>query len=185
MIASPVTTSTMRAIELFRGFNESEYRQIAEIAATATFGPGQMVLEQGATCQTLWIVLSGKCEVTRAKPDDPAAEALVLATLEPYSHFGEMSFFHPAPHSASVRAQTDVQLLRIGRADYDDLIAEGATSAYKLAYNVVGGLAERLRRMDEWLSQLNHHEPVPTAARTQPPAEWARFRDKLFNGWNL
>lgn len=184
MIASSVNTATLRAIDLFRGFNESEYRQIADIAATASFGPGQLVLEQGAICQTLWIVLAGKCQVTRAKSAAPGAESLVLATLEPHNHFGEMSFFHPAPHSASVRAQTDVQLLRIARADYDDLIAEGATAAYKLAYNVVGGLAERLRRMDEWVSELNH-EPNGGGVRPQPPAEWARFREKLFNGWNL
>lgn len=185
MNASPVSSATLKSIALLRGFNESEYHQIIEIATTANFGPGDVILEQGETSQTLWILLEGKCEVTRRKPDDPAAEPLVLTTLEPYSHFGEMSFFHPAPHSASVRAQSPVLLLKITRTAFDDLIAEGVTAGYKLAYNVVGGLAERLRRMDEWITALNHNEPPATPSRVQPPAEWARFRDKLFNGWNL
>ena len=104
----------------------------------------------------------------------------MLAVLKPYSHFGEMSFFSPAPHSASVRAQTAVMALGIDRRDYDDLIRQGIWAGYKLAYNTVQALADRLRQMDEWVAELAAHNP--TGERV---AEWSTFRDKLFNGWNL
>jgi CRP-like cAMP-binding protein len=114
-----------------------------------------------------------------------AGEQLALAVLEPYSIFGEMSFFHKAPHSASVRAQTSVELLCIARGDYDDLIREGAWGAYKLAFNAVASLAERLRRMDEWVAELAG-EPARAISSTEGrSSEWADFRDRMFARWNL
>ena len=168
-------------IPFFRGLNDDECQQLGRIARTKNFAPGEIVLRQGESSRDLWAVLEGKCEVVRHK-DGPASagDSVVLAVLEPYSHFGEMSFFNAAPHSASVRAQTAVKLLRIARADYDKLIKDGVAAAYKLTYNAVESLANRLRRMDEWIVEC---------ASQNPPAEkipeWSSFRDKLFSGWNL
>ncbi len=77
-----------------------------------------------------------------------------------------MSFFSPATHSASVRAKTDVQLLRLARADYDDLIRDGVSAGYKVAYNVLQSMADRLRRMDDWVARLAAHQ-VTNAAQTR------------------
>jgi CRP-like cAMP-binding protein len=185
MIVERVESKVLRTIPLFCGLNESECRQLADISQAKEFSPGQVVIEQGQSSQNLWIVLEGKCEVHRFRgADGRQGEGVVLAVIEPFSHFGEMSFFHPAPHSANVRAQTDVKLLCIARRDFDDLIIDGCLAAYKLAYNAVESLADRLRRMDERVAELanrdNHaqhdHEIVP---------EWSTFREKLFKGWNL
>lgn len=171
----------LQKIPIFRGLNETECRQLADIARTQDFAPGELVVRQGKSSQNLWVVHEGKCEVVKHKGESPAArDSLVLAVLEPYSHFGEMSFFSPAPHSASVRAQTSVKLLKIARGDYDDLIDEGIWAAYKLAYNVLESMADRLRRMDEWVSELSSHNPPDHKV-----PEWSTFRDKLFTGWNL
>jgi len=172
----------LRQIPLFRGLNETECRQIFEIVQTRSFAPKELIIRQGETSRNLWVVLEGTCEVRkRIVPETSGDEAVVLAVLEPYSYFGEMSFFHPAEHSADVCARTAVTVLQIARSDYQDLIAEGVWAAYKLAYNVVEGLAERLRRMDDWLSELvlRHKETV------QQIPEWSEFRERLFNGWTM
>ena len=81
--------------------------------------------------------------------------------------------------------------LSISRSDYYDLIRDGVTSSYKLAYNFVEHVANRLRRMDEWIAELSSHAESPDGAPQKPaePAgklpEWRQFRNKLFNGWNL
>ncbi len=91
-----------------------------------------------------------------------------------------MSFFHPAPHSADVRARSHLSLWQIAHSDYADMIEEGVWAAYKLAYNVVQQLAERLRRMDQWVSDLANN---PQAASNVP--EFSRFRSKMFDGFSL
>ncbi len=179
MNEQPVSPQLLTNIPLLANFNETERRQMADIAIVKHFAPGEIIVRQGEDSQVLWVVIEGKCEVVKYW-DHSATESVVLAVLEPYSHFGEMSFFSPAPHSASVRRQTAVTALGIDRRDYDDLIRQGIWAGYKLAYNSVRALADRLRKMDEWVAELAAHNP--TGERV---AEWSTFRDKLFNGWNL
>jgi CRP-like cAMP-binding protein len=171
--------ASLEKIPVFRGLNAGECHQLLEIAREKTFQPGEKVLVQGRSSQYLWIVLEGQCEVVRDTPHDGPVS---LATLAPWSLFGEMSFFSPAPHSANVVARTPVKLLSIARADYDDLVRDHVPAAYKLAYNIVETVAARLRQMDERLTELatggNTHGAMPTD-------EWHRFREKLFGGWNL
>jgi CRP/FNR family transcriptional regulator, cyclic AMP receptor protein len=182
----PVTLNldTLRRIPLLHGLNESEFHQIAEVLRPREFAPGEYVIRQGDESRDLWIVLAGQCEVVRRlKPGEEnhqPAQSLVLAVMEPYSHFGEMSFFHPAPHSADVRARGPLELIQITHVDYADMIQEGIWAAYKLAYNVVQQLAERLRRMDEWVAELANN---PQAAANVP--EFSRFRNKLFDNWTV
>jgi len=175
---------TLRRIPLLHGLNESELRQIADVIRLRDFAAGEYIIRQGDNSRDLWIVLEGQCEVVRRLKTDGEnhrpAESLVLAELEPFSHFGEMSFFHPAPHSADVRARGPLKLIQITHADYADMIQEGIWAAFKLAYNVVQQLAERLRRMDEWVADLANN---PQAAANVP--EFSRFRNKLFDGWSV
>jgi CRP/FNR family cyclic AMP-dependent transcriptional regulator len=177
-----IPSKTLQQIPAFHNFNESECRQLAEIAQEKTFAPGEKVIEQGKSSHNLWILLDGKCEVSK---DSNRDGIVVLAELEPYNLFGEMSFFSPAPHSANVVAKTPVKLLRIARVDYDDLIRDGVGAAYKLAYNVVESVATRLRRMDEWVAELSTHGERHDSEDQQKQPEWRQFRNKLFNGWNL
>ena len=180
MVSKRIPIKTLHQIPAFRNFNESECHQLLDIAQEKAFVPGEKVVEQGKSSQNLWIVLEGQCEVVKQSDRDGT---IVLAQLEPFNLFGEMSFFSPAPHSADVLAKTPVKLLCISRTDYDDLIREGVGAAYKLAYNVVENVAGRLRRMDEWVAELTANSEHHTPNEKLP--EWRRFRDKLFDGWNL
>jgi CRP-like cAMP-binding protein len=179
-VTTILNMQVLRSIPLFDGLNETEYRQIAEVIQIEAFQAGDVLIRQGETSRNLWVMLDGVGEVRkRMTPGAPRSESVVLATLEPYGYFGEMSFFHPAPHSADVIAKSSVKVLRLSHADYEDLIAEGVWAAYKLAYNVIAELAERLRRMDDWVTDLLvRHKPDGAHA------EWSQFRDKLFTNWN-
>src|SRR5437868_13057991 len=178
MIADVIPDKLLEDIPLFRMLNVTERRQLAEIIRIKVYKPGDVIIEQGKECRNLWVVVEGKCEVVRhvaQKGSDQ--ESIVLATLEPYSQFGEMSFFHPAPHSADVRAQTHVKLLRIAHVDYQDLIDEGIDAAFKISHTAVETLAQRLRRLDEWTAELLAHQPASNNHLT----EWNTFREQLFN----
>ncbi len=171
-----------REIPMLRSLDADERRQIAEISQERHFAPGEKVIEQGGRSQHLWILLDGKCEVVRdCEHDGP----VVLAQLEPYNVFGEMSFFSPAPHSANIVAKTQVRLLSIARMDYEHLLADGSLAAYKLALVVVQSLADRLRRMDDWVSNLSSDSDGHNGHPDPQVPEWHEFRKKLFESWNL
>ena len=178
------SAETLRNVPIFKRMNDSEIIQLAEIASVYQAPAGETVVHEGKKSQRLWIVLEGECEVFK-EADGQSGEPIVLAVLEPYSNFGEMSFFHPAPHSASVRAKTPLTLLKIDRVDYDELVEDGASAAAKLACNALESLSERLRRMDEWVADLLRHVPEPGQIDGLRTPEWSAFRNKLFTGWNL
>jgi CRP-like cAMP-binding protein len=186
MTDSDISIDALCKIPLLENLNPTECRQIAEIAHMEECRPGDAIMRHGETSQDLWILLEGKCEVSKPRPELPqaAGQELVLAVLEPYSIFGEMSFFHRAPHSANVRAKTPVKLLRITRTAYDDLIRDGAWGAYKLALNAVASMAQRLRHMDDWVAQLTTQQALIQPDVTRE-SEWNEFRDKMFASWNL
>lgn len=177
---------TLRQVPIFRELTDAECSRLCEVVEILEFKPGEILLHEGACGRHLWVLLSGSCQVVRFADasDDGHQEPVVLATLEPHSQFGEMSFFRAAPHSASVRATTAVRLLRISRADYDQLVEQGSAAAYKLACNAIESLSDRLERMDAWVEDLLRASPKAT---TEPPAigEWESFRQRLFTSWNL
>ena len=181
----PTTQSVQRLAEipLFEQFKEEEIGQLAEIVEPLDFQPGEIVLHQGRCSQNLWIVLEGVCEVV-TQPDSQDS-TIVLAELKRNNHFGEMSFFHAAPHSASVRAKTALRLLRIEKSRYDTLINGNCSAAYKLAYNTVDSLADRLRRMDEWVTELLMAEDSVSASGSADLTEWSLLRENVFGNWSL
>jgi CRP/FNR family transcriptional regulator, cyclic AMP receptor protein len=168
----------LHEIPLLKNFTSDEAGQLLGIAETVEFEPGAIVLAEDKESSNLWIVLDGTCEIV--KKSDQTGRQVALAEVQANQHFGEMSFFHPAPHSASVRAKTAVKLLRIGRREYDHLVDGQCPAAYKLAFNTIGGLAERLRRATDRLADLDSAEPS-----IKPPSEWSTFRSKMFDAWNL
>lgn len=181
-----VSLDVLHEIPLMAKLNETELRQIAEICQLVENQAGDYILQYGDESQNLWILLEGRCDVIKPRdPNNPQGDGLTLTTLEPYSVFGEMSFFHKAPHSAHVVAVSPVKLLCIQRRDYDDLIREGAWGAYKLAFSAVASLAERLRHMTEWVADLTRHQPAPAPSVDGRGSEWTCFRERLFANWNL
>lgn len=165
---------SLAKLPIFNGMTDKEVREALECAKPVEVDPGELIITQGKLIQNLWFIREGRCEVRRRTE---AGCDLKLAELGPDTQFGEMSFFHAAPHSADVVALTDMQLLRLSREDYDRLCADGNPIAFKIALNSLKQLAERLRRTDQWITELvckeNHH---PT------PSEWTSFRTLVFRG---
>lgn len=167
-----------KKVPIFQGLSEAACRALVEAAEMVEFQGGEYILVEGRQAPQLWILLQGTCEVIKTLGQGNDSRPVVLATLEPFATFGEMSFFHPAPHSASVQAKTNARLLRLSRGAFERVAAEHPGLAYTVALNTLGSLADRLRRMDEWVAEL-----VGRNGGTVRVPEWARLREQLFNGW--
>jgi len=168
-----MANNTLTQLPFCHGMSEDEQRQLLEIAERLQFNKGEKVVTQGELKQNLWIVLEGLCQVTRRTDSGCQVN---LADLGPGAHFGEMSFFHTAPNSADVIALSNMELLRIARADFDRLAFENSTVVLKLTQNSIEQMAERLRKMDQWITNLicGGEDKQPTAS------EWTSFRELIF-----
>ena len=169
-----MTSDSLAQLPIFLGMTDEERGELLSAAHRVDVKANEKIITQGKMVRNLWFVLSGECEVTRSTE---SGCQLNLAQLGPNMQFGEMSFFHAAPHSADVIALTDMQLLRLSREDFDKLCEEGKQVAFKLAMNSLHQLAERMRRTDEWITNL-----VCGEQHTPTPSEWTSFREILFKG---
>ena len=165
---------------LMAGLSHAELGELARIAQSKRCAAGEIIVREGEVTATLWIVTAGRCEVYRRVNMAGQTSEVVLASLEPFENFGEISFFHPVPRAADVRAVTPAELVSLEWADFAPLVEARSTAAQKLSHNTIGILAERLRRMDSWVSEL-----VAQDGRPRRTAEWDAFREKLFQTWTL
>ncbi|WDR02027.1 cyclic nucleotide-binding domain-containing protein [Devosia algicola] len=70
------------------------------------FKPGQIILPEGERLGRLYILIEGQIEIIREKTQ-------VTHVDEPGSFFGEMSVLLDMPHSATVKALSDVRAYQI------------------------------------------------------------------------
>jgi len=167
-----------RQCPLFWDMTEAEVNEVRRRLKPEVHPKDDVILREGKTFQVLWIIARGECEVFKMVKSNVEQR---LTVLDPGSVFGEMSFFQPAPHSASVRAVTEVEVMRLDRAEFEELESVSPAAVKKMLANTVRVLADRLRRMDDWTCELFERPDGPETHRK----EWRDFRSKLYTDWHF
>ena len=130
---------------------------------------GDIIFSEGEIGNEMYIIQSGTVELLKSI----GKESRVLATLEKGDFFGEMSVLEDLPRTASARAKTDVELVRINGTTFDTML-KGNT---EIAVRMMRKLSRRLRDVTTMLEDaLGHqvseeeekHAPVKRAV---PPRE--------------
>jgi CRP-like cAMP-binding protein len=83
---------------------------------------GDVVIKQGTEGDFFYVMVSGKCVVTRETPLNK--EGIKLAELGPGDSFGEEALIAEAKRNATVTMATDGTLMRLGKTDFQTLLNE-------------------------------------------------------------
>ena len=81
---------------------------------------GDVIIKQGAEGDYFYVIVSGKCLVTRETPLNK--EGLKLAELGTGDSFGEEALIAEAKRNATVTMLTDGSLMRLGKQDFQTLL---------------------------------------------------------------
>ena len=81
-----------------------------------------VVIKQGTEGDYFYVVVSGKCVVTRETPLNK--EGIKLAELGPGDSFGEEALIAEAKRNATVTMSTEGTLMRLGKNDFQTLLNE-------------------------------------------------------------
>jgi CRP-like cAMP-binding protein/rhodanese-related sulfurtransferase len=81
-----------------------------------------VVIKQGTEGDYFYVVVAGKCVVTRETPLNK--EGIKLAELGPGDSFGEEALIAEAKRNATVTMLTDGTLMRLGKQDFQTLLNE-------------------------------------------------------------
>ena len=137
----------IRRVPLFSMLTESQAISVADAVVKRRFKRGEVIVEQGKKTNALFILLNGRARVVTA---DSRGREVILATLQPGDHIGEMSLIDNEPHSATVRAEVQTDVLMLGRIEFARCLPENSS----MAYAVMRGLVQRLRHADRKIESL-------------------------------
>jgi zinc transporter ZupT len=109
--------------DLMRHLPAEQIEQILPRICELQLKAGDILFRAGDAGDALYIVARGKVEVLT----EPATEGKIatgpIAVLDEGHAFGEMSLLSGGPRTATIRAAENSDLLRIGKQDFEELIA--------------------------------------------------------------
>ena len=106
---------------------------------------GDIIFSEGDIGTEMYIIQAGTVELFK----EIAGETRVLATLEKGDFFGEMSVLEDLPRTASARAKTDVELVKINGAMFDTMLKSNT----EIAVRMMRKLSRRVREVTSMLEE--------------------------------
>jgi CRP-like cAMP-binding protein len=137
----------IRRVPLFSMLTTDQAQVIADGVIKRRFRRGEIIVEQGRKSDALFILLSGRARVITS---DSRGREVILAVLEAGDYLGEMSLIDNEPHSATVRAEVQTDVLVLGRSEFAACLPENSS----LSYAILRGLVGRLRNADRQIESL-------------------------------
>jgi len=127
---------------------------------------GDIIFSEGEIGTEMYIIQSGTVELFKSI----AGETRVLATLEKGDFFGEMSVLEDLPRTASARARTDVELVRINGAMFDTMLKSNTEIAIRMMRKLSRRLRDVSAMLEEALGRRVAEEERPPTRKPAPSA---------------
>jgi small-conductance mechanosensitive channel/CRP-like cAMP-binding protein len=127
--------TALHTVDLFRALPEATARSLANEMNAMPFGAGEVITQEGAHEDDLYILVSGTA-VVRIGQDVAARE---VARLHAGDFFGEMSLMTGETRTATVIAAQDLECYRISKRTFERVLRESP----EIADQIAGILAAR------------------------------------------
>lgn len=137
----------IRRVPLFSVLSDEQAQIVAKAVYKHRFKRNEEIVEQGKMTDSLFIILTGRVRVLKT---DKRGKEVIIATLHPGDYIGEMSLIDNEPHSATVAAEVQTDVLVLGRSEFARCLPENNS----MSYAIMRGLVQRLRSADRKIESL-------------------------------
>ena len=137
-VASEIGALALGSNALFADLSENQRQVLVKASEPLCFGPGEVIVEEGAEGDSLYVLLGGRVEVSK----ELEGRQLVVRQLGESDVFGEMTLFLDAPRSATVRALEECRLLRVSRPSVQALLRDDPALLERFSVLVAARQAE-------------------------------------------
>jgi predicted acylesterase/phospholipase RssA len=133
---APKSVSELLAeVPIFSALAPATRDAVAERTGAVSLPAGEWLFRQGDEADALYIVRSGRLEVVN---ETPGREAFAFRELRAGDAVGELALITDSTRTASVRVRRDAQLLRVGRDEFEGILAESPAFSRELLRTVGG-----------------------------------------------
>jgi len=123
----------IRGVPLFAGTDEMFLDRLAEEFNPRTYGPGELIAEEGQRGRTFFVIESGEAAVL--------VHGNEVRKLGPGDSFGEMALVDKTARSATVRADTEIRGYQLPVFSFRPIVE----SHPEVAWALLEALAQRVR----------------------------------------
>lgn len=167
----------LRDMPLFKHLDADERDELEVLLEPASFEAGQMIFEEGAPEERLYVITSGTAEVYKTVLPGRRQH---LATIEAPTVVGEMGLLTEPRAAASVEAVTRVEAHGVGRDRLLELLDDDSPAACKLVYEIGRTLAKRMAQTNATVADVVSH--LENARESE---DMDVFRDQLVQDWGF
>src|SRR3954468_9629140 len=109
----------VRRASVFRFLSEEHFTALDPLLQEEHYDFGDVIVRQDDPADSFYILTRGRARALKIKPN---SEEIPLGSLKPGDSFGEAALAEGGTRNASVRCSTAVDVLRIDRNDFLQLI---------------------------------------------------------------
>jgi CRP-like cAMP-binding protein len=134
---SKAKVDQLRNVPLFSSCSTRDLQKIAGAVDETTVKAGAKLADQGQQGREAFIIVEGTCTVAR--------NGKKVATLGPGAVVGELSLLDHGPRTATVTADTDMDVLVLDQRHFMGVLDDVPALSHKL----LASLAGRIRELDK------------------------------------
>jgi CRP-like cAMP-binding protein len=149
----------LREMPLFAELTPKEVVLLGMVLKVRSYAAGDWICREGEPATGCYIVESGEVEVLKRVPD---RSQVPISTLGRFGVFGHIALVDDGPRSASCRAKTRVEALRLERSDFEMLVSSGSPFAFRFQAAVARVAASQLREANRQLRALMDERVAPS-----------------------
>jgi ATP-binding cassette subfamily B protein len=109
----------LRRTSVFRFVSDEHFGAIEPLLQEEHYDFGDVIVKQDDPADSFYVLTRGRARALKIKPD---GEEIPLGVLKPGDSFGEAALAEGGTRSATVRCSTAVDVLRIDRTDFLELV---------------------------------------------------------------
>jgi CRP-like cAMP-binding protein len=143
MSGSAIETAALQSTPFFSGLAPEDLQGIVDVGSSVSYAAGEPIVEEGDPGDGMYIVVSGEARV------DVGGR---FHMLKPGDFFGEMALIAPGKRMATVRAESDVETLKIPAEEFQTFLMEHPSVALAMLRAIVLRLREVEQRIDAWMA---------------------------------
>ncbi|MEE8421616.1 MAG: ATP-binding protein [Dehalococcoidia bacterium] len=167
----------LRGVPLFAELSDADLDGLAESVGRARLQAGDQLFAEGDAGDQAFVVVEGQLAIVKQS----GQREVLLAVSGVGEVVGEMALLDDAPRNATARAQTDVELLVVGRDQLDELLSSSAEAAKAMFHMVLKRWrsTEAMLRQSERMAQLGTLTAGVAHELNNPAAAVKRSADQL------
>lgn len=149
-----MTSEQLSAQRIFEGLPEETIDVLARAGRKLSYHKGDVVIEEGDTVHSLYCILKGEVDILLPDDLEEYDDLTLVNMLVDGECIGEYSFVDRQPASATVRANTDLEVLELPHEELRKALEADSILRAQLYKNLLESLVERLRNTNIYIDYL-------------------------------